>query len=66
EPTFIYAVADLGVTGLREQLQSQLQDLVRRIRAVTSIPVVVGVGISTPEHAREAARLADGVIVGSA
>lgn len=66
EPTFIYAVADMGVTGLRAQLQSQLQDLVRRIRAVTSIPVVAGVGISTPEQAREAARLADGVIVGSA
>lgn len=66
EPTFIYAVADLGVTGIRDQLQSDLQGLVRRIRGVTSIPIVLGVGISTPDQAREAARLADGVIVGSA
>ena len=66
EPTFIYAVADMGVTGQRDQLRSDLQDLIRRIRAVTSIPIVLGVGISTPDQAREASRLADGVIVGSA
>ena len=66
EPSFIYAVADMGVTGPRDRLQSNLEDLVRRIRAVTSIPIVLGVGISTPDQARQAARLADGVIVGSA
>ena len=65
-PAFIYAVADLGVTGRREEVSGHLEGLVRRIRAVTSIPVVLGVGISTPEQAGAAARLADGVIVGSA
>ena len=66
EPTFIYAIADLGVTGRREEVSGHLSELVRRIRAVTSIPVVFGVGLSNPEQAGAAARLADGVIVGSA
>ena len=66
EPAFIYAVADMGVTGRRDQLRSDLREMVRRIRAVTSIPMVLGVGISTPDQAREASQLADGVIVGSA
>jgi tryptophan synthase alpha chain len=66
QPSFIYAVADLGVTGRREKTSDHLEGLVRRIRAVTSVPVVLGVGISTPEQAGIAARLADGVIVGSA
>lgn len=66
EPTFIYAVADLGVTGRRDEVSGHLAELVRRIRAITSIPVVLGVGISSPEQAGLAAGLADGVIVGSA
>jgi len=66
QPTFIYAVADLGVTGRRARVSGHLEGLVRRIRAVTSIPVVLGVGISTPDQAAAAAGLADGVIVGSA
>ena len=66
EPTFIYAVADLGVTGRRAAVSSHLEGLVRRIRAVTSIPIVLGVGISTPEQAAAAAGLADGVIGGAA
>ena len=65
EPTFIYAVADLGVTGRRQAVSSHLEGLVRRIRAVTSIPVVLGVGLSSPEQAAVAASLADGVIIGS-
>ena len=65
EPTFIYAVADLGVTGRRQAVSSHLEGLVRRIRAVTSIPIVLGVGLSTPEQAAIAASLADGVIIGS-
>ncbi len=66
EPAFIYAVADMGVTGIRTETSTHLEDLVRRIRAVTSIPIVLGVGISTPDQAKTAAGLADGVIVGSA
>jgi tryptophan synthase alpha chain len=65
-PSFIYAVADLGVTGRREEVSGHLEGLVRRIRALTAVPIVLGVGISTPEQAGAAARLADGVIVGSA
>jgi tryptophan synthase alpha chain len=65
-PSFIYAVADMGVTGRREDVSSHLEGLVRRIRALTSVPIVLGVGISTPAQAGIAARLADGVIVGSA
>lgn len=65
-PAFIYAVADMGVTGPRAEVSGHLEGLVRRIRAITSIPVVLGVGISTPDQAAAAAGLADGVIVGSA
>lgn len=66
QPSFVYAVADMGVTGRREEVSSHLEGLVRRIRAVTSVPIVLGVGISTPAQAGAAAALADGVIVGSA
>ncbi len=66
QPSFIYAVADLGVTGRRQETSRHLEGLVRRIRAVTSVPIVLGVGISTPAQAETAAAIADGVIVGSA
>lgn len=65
-PSFIYAVADMGVTGRRDQTSGHLEGLVRRIRAITSVPIVLGVGISNPDQAAAAASLADGVIVGSA
>jgi tryptophan synthase alpha chain len=63
---FVYCVSVTGVTGAREQLPSDLSALVTRIRRVTDTPVAVGFGISSPEQAAEVARLADGVIVGSA
>lgn len=66
EPTFIYGVADLGVTGERSEVSTHLEGLVRRVRALTQIPLVLGVGVSTPEQAAVAASLADGVIIGSA
>ncbi len=65
-PSFIYAVANLGVTGERSEWSSRVERLVEEIREVTDIPVVLGVGISTPEQAAIAAGLADGFIVGSA
>lgn len=65
-PTFIYAVANLGVTGERSEWSNRVEELVGRIREVTDIPVVLGVGISNPEQAAIAARLADGFIVGTA
>jgi tryptophan synthase alpha chain len=63
---FIYAIARTGVTGAREELPRGARDLVASIRAVTSKPVALGFGISTPSHVRSAAQHADGVVVGSA
>ncbi|MFD4034339.1 tryptophan synthase subunit alpha [Streptomyces sp. NPDC058637] len=63
---FVYASSLMGVTGTRESVGEQAQDLVRRTRATTDLPVCVGIGVSTPEHARQVAAFADGVIVGSA
>jgi tryptophan synthase alpha chain len=66
-PVFIYAVAEMGVTGERTESSGNAAMVVERIRAVTDIPIVFGVGISTPEQAAAAgAAGADGVIVGSA
>jgi len=63
---FIYCVSSLGVTGVREKLGEQVADTVRMIKAVKDIPCAVGFGIATPQQAGEVARVADGVIVGSA
>lgn len=66
EPAFIYGVADLGVTGEREEASGRAGELAARIRSMTDIPLVMGVGISTPAHAEAIAGVSDGVIVGSA
>lgn len=66
DPVFIYGVADLGVTGERTSGSSRAVDLATRIRAMTDTPLVMGVGISTPDQASAVADSADGVIVGSA
>ncbi|WP_069172378.1 tryptophan synthase subunit alpha [Streptomyces griseus] len=63
---FVYASSLMGVTGTRESVGEQAQDLVGRTRATTDLPVCVGIGVSTAEHARQVAGFADGVIVGSA
>ena len=63
---FIYGVSLMGVTGERTQLASQARVMGERCKAATDKPVLIGVGISTPDQAVEAARSADGVIVGSA
>jgi tryptophan synthase alpha chain len=63
---WIYAVGVMGVTGERSSLAATATTLARRLKAVTDKPVLVGVGVSTPEQAAEAAADADGVIVGSA
>lgn len=63
---FIYCVAAYGVTGAREDLGSTAQDLVASLRSITDKALLVGVGITTPEHAKAAVAFADGVIVGSA
>jgi tryptophan synthase alpha chain len=63
---FVYGVSLLGVTGERATLAEQAGEMGKRLKAVTDKPVLLGLGISTPAQASEAARHADGVIVGSA
>lgn len=63
---FIYYVCQEGVTGARTELASGISEQVAKIKAATSVPVVVGFGISTPEQAATVAQSADGVVVGSA
>ena len=62
---FIYLVSVTGVTGARDSLPPDLAAFVARVRSVATQPLCVGFGISTPEQARQVARIADGVIVGS-
>ena len=66
DPVFIYAVAEMGVTGERTDSGSHVVEIAERVRAVTDAPIVFGVGISNPEQAAAAGKVADGVIVGSA
>jgi tryptophan synthase alpha chain len=63
---FVYAVSLLGVTGERDRLPDSARQIAVRLKAITDRPVLLGVGISTPAQAAEAAEHADGVIVGSA
>jgi tryptophan synthase alpha chain len=63
---FVYCVATYGVTGERERLASTAEELVTSLRPLTDLPLVVGVGIGTPEQAAQACVFADGVVVGSA
>jgi tryptophan synthase alpha chain len=62
---FVYAVSLTGTTGERDALPPRLEETVAGVRGATDLPVAVGFGISTPEHASAVAGLADGVIVGS-
>jgi tryptophan synthase alpha chain len=63
---WLYLVTLTGTTGARDELSPALAGLVERARAVTGVPLYAGFGISTPEQARAAAELADGIVVGSA
>jgi tryptophan synthase alpha chain len=63
---FVYLVSRTGVTGERDSLSESVEPLVASMRAISPLPLAVGFGISTPEQAREVARVADGVVVGSA
>jgi len=63
---FVYGVSLLGVTGEREELAAQAEQMGKRLKAITDMPVLLGVGISTPAQAAQAAASSDGVIVGSA
>ena len=63
---FVYAASLMGVTGARTNVSSSAGDLVARIREVTDLPIAVGLGVSTRAQAKDVAKYADGVIVGSA
>ena len=63
---FLYAISRLGVTGIRHEIAEGAEDMVRRIRGFSTLPVALGFGISKPEHVREVGRWADAAVVGSA
>ena len=63
---FVYLISRLGVTGMRDQLPTELPETIGRLRGATELPICVGFGVSRPEQAQAVARLADGVVVGSA
>ena len=63
---FIYLVSSLGVTGVRNEINTDLGNITKIIRENTDIPCAIGFGISTPEQAKAMAAVSDGAIVGSA
>ncbi|KAA9299624.1 MULTISPECIES: tryptophan synthase subunit alpha [Aerococcus] len=63
---FLYLVSSLGVTGVRQNIQTDIPSIVQSIRQATDIPVAVGFGIATPDQAREMSQASDGAIIGSA
>ena len=63
---FLYYVSVAGITGMQQAAQTSIEDAVARIKASATIPVVVGFGVRTPEQAAAIAKVADGVVVGSA
>ena len=63
---FVYGVGLLGVTGVRSALAASAVEIATRLKQVTDLPVLVGVGVGTPEQAVEASQHGDGVVVGSA
>jgi len=62
---FIYVIARTGVTGMRENVWSEVRKLVERVRRYSNLPVAVGFGISKPEHVRDVWSYADGAVVGT-
>lgn len=63
---FIYCVSSMGVTGVRKEITTNVGEMTNLVREVTTTPTAIGFGISTPQQAKEMAKHADGVIVGSA
>jgi tryptophan synthase alpha chain len=63
---FLYGISRLGVTGARDRVASGAEEMVRRIRAITTMPLALGFGISRPEHVAEVGAYADAAVVGSA
>lgn len=63
---FVYGVGLLGITGVRAELAESAKIIAKRLKAITDTPVLVGVGIGTPQQAVEVSKVSDGVVVGSA
>ncbi|MCI8813896.1 MAG: tryptophan synthase subunit alpha [Lachnospiraceae bacterium] len=63
---FIYVVSSLGVTGVRQEITTNVEEMTAMVRQVTDVPCAIGFGISRPEQATQMARVSDGAIVGSA
>lgn len=63
---FIYIVSSLGVTGMRSEINTNLDSIVKVVRENTDVPCAIGFGISTPEQAKKMSQISDGAIVGSA
>jgi tryptophan synthase alpha chain len=63
---FIYLVSSMGVTGVRNEINTDLEAIIKQIKKVSSVPVAVGFGISTPDQVKTIGAVSDGVIVGSA
>lgn len=63
---FVYCVSSMGVTGVRSEIKTDINKMVKLVKEAQNIPCAIGFGISTPEQAEEMSRYADGVIVGSA
>ena len=63
---FLYIVSSLGVTGTRQEITTDLEGIIKVVRENTDIPCAIGFGISTPKQAEKLAKIADGIIVGSA
>jgi tryptophan synthase alpha chain len=63
---FLYIVSSMGVTGVRSEITTDIAGIISGVKAVSNVPCAVGFGINTPDQARDMARVADGVIVGSA
>lgn len=62
---FVYVVSSMGVTGMRGNIQTPLDQIINVVRETTDTPIAIGFGIHTPEQAAAMAKLADGVITGS-
>lgn len=63
---FVYCVSSLGVTGVRSEIKTDIEEMISLVKSVSDTPCAVGFGISTPEQAKKMTEFADGVIVGSA
>ena len=63
---FLYYVSVAGITGMQQAAQASIEDAVARLKYASDIPIAVGFGVRTPEQAAKIAKVADGVVVGSA